>query len=134
MKLENAIVQIPYALNLGIEIGEEFPDGAEFQLAPDERFIGNPVLQAFHGGIICGFMECATSITAMSMSKTETPPRLINQTTSFLGSASIEHPLKVRTELTKGGKRIIGVFAKAFQGQGNTQLVAKCSTIFRVRS
>lgn len=133
MKLDKAIRQIPYALKLGIEVLGEFDDGVEFELAPNERFIGNPMLRAFHGGVICGYMECAMSLTAMSMSNTAVPPRLVNQTTSFLGSASIDQPLKVRTELTKGGKRILGVFAKAYQGHKDAQLVAKCSSIFRVR-
>ena len=134
MKLDKAIQQIPYALKLGIEVSGEFDDGVEFELAPNERFIGNPMLRAFHGGIICGYMECAMSLTAMWLSNTEVPPRLVNQTTSFLGSASIDQPLKVRTELTKGGKRILGVFAKAYQGHPDAQLVAKCSSIFRVRA
>lgn len=134
MNVEKALTQIPYALYLGFELSGVFDDGVEFELAPDERFIGNPMLRAFHGGIICGYMECAMSLTVMSMSNADMPPRLVNQTTSFLGSASIDRPLKVRTELTKGGKRILGVFAKAYQEDDSAKLVAKCSSIFRVRS
>ena len=70
MRIDNAIGQIPYALKLGIKVAGEFDDGVEFELAADERFIGNPMARAYHGGIICGYMECAMSLTAMSMSNT----------------------------------------------------------------
>ena len=132
MNLDDAIAHVPYALHLGIEVTRQLDNGVEFMLTPEERFVGNPMLRAFHGGIISGFMECAMSLTALSMTGIEIKPRLVNQTTSYLGRASIDHPLKVRTELTKGGKRILAVFAKAHQGGDDGQMVAKSSAIFRV--
>lgn len=133
MKLSAVIERIPYAQYLGVSVLEEFSDGALFQLRPEERFIGNPMLRAFHGGIICGVMECAMSLTVMQFNDLANPPRLINQTTSYLGSATMESPLKVRTELTKPGKRILGAYAKAYQ-TSEEPLVAKCSTLFKVQT
>lgn len=133
MKMDTVIERIPYAQYLGISVLEEFSDGALFQLQPEERFIGNPMLRAFHGGIICGLMECALSLTAMRFNDLDDPPRLINQTTSYLGSATMESALNVRTELTKPGKRILGANARAFQAS-EQQLVAKCSTLFKAQS
>jgi len=52
---------IPYAADLGLQLLSISSRGAEFELAPEERFMGNPLLRAFHGGVICGFMECAMS-------------------------------------------------------------------------
>ena len=133
MTFEKAIQEVPYARQLGFEIVEHTEQGAIFELQPDERFIGNPMLRAFHGGVICGLMECAMSLTVMGAANLAEPPRLINQTTSFLGSASADEPVRIRTEMTKPGKRILGAYARAYQ-RSEEVLVAKCSSLFKVRA
>lgn len=133
LSYEEIVANVPYAQQLGFKVVEEGGSGAEFELSPEERFIGNPMLRAFHGGIICGFMECTMSATVQRLVDVSSPVLLINQTTSFLGSANIDTPLRVRTELTKSGKRIIGVSARAYQAS-DTLYVAKCSALFRLAS
>ncbi|MEQ8993687.1 MAG: PaaI family thioesterase [Pseudomonadales bacterium] len=85
----------------------------------------------FHGGVICGFLECAMSETVVRILGHHAPPRLINLTTSFLGSAQVDQPLRVRTEVTKTGRRFVGVYARSYQGSVDL-LVAKASALFRV--
>ena len=127
-----AIIEVvPYALQLGMQVIDSHDDGALFELAPADRFIGNPMLRAFHGGIICSFMECSMAATVMRLTKTQLPPSLITQTTSFLRSASADLPIRVRTEMTKTGMRVCGVSARAFQKEDEAH-VAKCSSLYRV--
>jgi len=131
MNVQKIISEIPYADQLGLKLVESNSQGLVFCLLPEERFIGNPVAEAFHGGVICGFMECSMSLTIMNLLKINKPPPLINQTTSFLGSASIKSPLYVQTEITKPGKRIVGAYARTYQ-DNKELLVAKSSSLFRL--
>ena len=125
-----AIERIPYALHLGVQLESTSAKGATFRIDADERFMGNPILRAFHGGVICGFIECAMSLTIMEEGESFRAPRLITLTTSFLGSASVDKPLRVCTEVTKAGGRIRGVTARSFQASQDV-LVAKASALFR---
>ena len=127
---EEIIGAVPYAKHLGFVVVSSDDAGALFELAPAERFIGNPMLRAFHGGIICSLMEASMAATIMRYADLEAPPALITQTTSFLGSATVDSPLRVRTELTKTGKRILGASARAFQ-DADGAYVAKCSSLYR---
>ena len=126
-----AINSIPYAKQLGIQVHEVLESGFVFRIEPEERFMGNPIIKAYHGGIICGLMDCAMAVTVMCNLGREEPPAIINQTTSYLGSAALHSSIFVRTEITKPGKRIIGASARAYQ-KGEEQLVAKCSSLFRL--
>jgi acyl-coenzyme A thioesterase PaaI-like protein len=130
MKFEDLVKTQPYVEHLGLQLVSNDPSGLTFQLEPEERFIGNPMLRAFHGGIICSALECAMSLTLMLANSLKTPPQLINQTTSFLGSASADKPVVVRAEITKPGRRILAAHARAYQDDADV-LVAKGSVLFR---
>jgi len=130
MNFQELISTQPYIAQLAIKYVEDSNGGNIFYLEPEERFIGNPMLNAIHGGIICGLLESASSLTLMLARETNSPPRLISQTTSFLGSASADKTLFVRTEITKSGKRILAVNARAYQDDAD-KLVAKASILFR---
>ena len=93
--------------------------------------MGNPAIEAFHGGIICGLMDCAMTVTIMCVLEKAEPPSIINQTTSYLGSASLQSPVYVRAEITKPGRRIVGAYARAYQ-DNEVHLVAKCSSLFKL--
>ncbi len=129
-RYEGIINAVPFAQQLGFHVISSEDIGALFELAPADRFIGNPMLRAFHGGIMCSLMECAMVASVMRAAELGSPPGLITQTTSFLGNTTVDLPLRVRTELTKSGKRIVGVSALAFQDANETP-VAKCSTLYR---
>jgi acyl-coenzyme A thioesterase PaaI-like protein len=133
MNINVAISNSPYANQLGLQLIESDSDGFTFCIQPEERFIGNPVIEAFHGGVICGLMESSMSVTLMHVLSLPQPPRIINQTTSFLGSATIQSPIYVRTEMTKPGKRIVGAYARAYQSN-TSQLVAKSSSLFAINT
>ena len=88
----------PYAHQLGLRVIDEENNGFRFELPSDPRFIGNPVISAFHGGIICGAMSSAMMFTVARMNDLETHPELVNQTTSFLSSASAEKNIFFQTD------------------------------------
>ena len=121
----------PYAEQLGLRVVEQNATGLLLELPGQARFVGNPVLSAFHGGVICGAMNCSMMLTLMQLNNLERQPELVNQTTSFLGATSTEQSIFVRTELTKPGKRILGASCRAFQ-KTESQLVAKSSALFKV--
>ena len=130
MKFEDLIKNQPYVQHLGLQLVSNDSSGLMFRLEPEDRFIGNPMLRAFHGGIICSALECAMSLTVMLANSLEKPPQLINQTTSFLGSASADKSIIVQAEITKPGKRILAAHARAYQDDADV-LVAKGSVLFR---
>ncbi|MGK0224459.1 MAG: acyl-CoA thioesterase [Limisphaerales bacterium] len=130
MKFEDLIKSQPYVQHLGLQMVSNDSSGLMFRLEPEDRFIGNPMLRAFHGGILCSALECAMSLTVMLANNLETPPQLINQTTSFLGSASADKSVIVQAEITKQGKRILAAHARAYQDDADV-LVAKGSVLFR---
>lgn len=121
----------PYAHQLGLRVIAEESNGFLFELPRDPRFIGNPVIPAFHGGIICGGMSSAMMFTVANMNGLEKHPELVNQTTSFLGSATAVKSIFFQAELTKPGRRILGAYCRAFQDSEN-QLVAKSSALFKL--
>ncbi len=121
----------PYVLQLGLQVVEQSVMGLLFELPGDERFVGNPMLSAFHGGVICGAMNCSMMLTLMQLNNLNEQPELVNQTTSFLGTTSTEQSIFIRAELTKPGKRILGAYCRAFQ-ESESQLVAKSSALFKV--
>ncbi len=133
MKFEDLIKSQPYVQHLGLQLVSNDSSGLMFRLEPEDRFIGNPMLRAFHGGILCSALECAMSLTAMLANDLETPPQLINQTTSFLGSASADKTVIVQAEITKPGKRILAAHARAYQDDADV-LVAKGTVLFRASS
>lgn len=130
MKFEDLITNQPYVEHLGLQLVSNDSHGLIFRLEAEDRFIGNPMLRAFHGGIICSALECAMSLTVMLSNNLETPPQLINQTTSFLGSASADKSIIVQAEITKPGKRILAAHARAHQDDTDV-LVAKGSVLYR---
>ncbi len=127
MKFEDLTKNQPYVEHLGLQLVSH---DLLFRLEPEDRFIGNPMLRAFHGGIICSALDCAMSLTVMLANNLQAPPQLINQTTSFLGSATADKPINVLAEITKPGKRILAAHARAYQDNPD-MLVAKGSVLYR---
>lgn len=121
----------PYAEQLGLRVVEQNSTGMLLELPAQARFVGNPVLSAFHGGVICGALNCSMLLTLLQLNNLDSQPNLIDQTTSFLGATTTEQSIFVRTEMTKPGKRILGASCRAFQ-KSERHLVAKSSALFKV--
>ena len=130
---EVRIEKIPYALSLGMKC-EITGDQLLFSLPTNERFIGNPMIKAFHGGIINAFLNCSMRLGAMSHENLEEPPRLVSITTTYLRSARIADDLNASIKINKTGKRIISIAAEVWQNSENdaARLVAEASASLKL--
>lgn len=72
-----------------------------------ERFIGNPVLDTYHGGIIASFMETVASLSVLD-DMNAPPAKPINLTVDYLrpGFAST---LTTRATISRKGRRMASV-------------------------
>ena len=62
--LQACLDSIPYAVWLGVTAE---PDGVlRMRLVGDERHLGNPILSAWHGGVLAGSLQVAMSAALMA--------------------------------------------------------------------
>ncbi len=78
-----------------------------------ERFIGNPVMEYFHGGIIASFMEAVAAIS-LSQGPDLQVPKPINVTVDYLRPA-VKVPLLAEAIVKRKGKRMASVRAVCWQ-------------------
>ena len=109
----NALENIPYAKTLGIEIEER---GKErfFRLPYQEHHIGNYMIQAIHGGVLCSFLEIVASLRAKEEIQSDKMPKIINVSYNFLKPALKGNNLYAKAEIIKSGRRILSVSATAY--------------------
>jgi len=116
------VKKIPYAQSCGIVCRDE-GYGIQFTLKADERFIGNPTIRAFHGGVINGLLGCSMRLTTMHAQNLEYPPELISITTTFLRSAKIENDLFSSAKINRTGRRVVSVSADVWQRRDGEELI-----------
>jgi acyl-CoA thioesterase len=116
------VKKIPYAQSHGIVCRDE-GDGIQFILKADERFIGNPMIRTFHGGVINGLLGCSMRLTTMHVQNLECPPELISITTTYLRSAKIENDLISSAKVNRTGRRVVSVSANVWQRRGSDELI-----------
>ena len=73
----------------------------------EERFIGNPVLNTYHGGIIASFMEAVASVSVMDDANSELV-KPINLTVDYL-RPGIAGTLSTRATISRKGRRMASV-------------------------
>ena len=86
---------------------------AEAEMTFDDRLIGNPVMEYYHGGIIASFME-ATAAIAVHPDFADVPVKPINLTVDYL-RPGVKGPLYARAKLTRKGKRMASVSVITWQ-------------------
>ena len=86
---------------------------AEAEITFDDRHIGNPVMEYYHGGIIASFME-ATAAIAVHPDFTDVPAKPINLTVDYL-RPGVKGPLFARANVTRKGKRMASVSVLSWQ-------------------
>lgn len=113
MNLQQRIETIPYAVSLGIMVlnEEEF----SFKIPYQNKFIGNYILQAWHGGVLCSFLEISATLSAMKHSSLEKMPKVINVNYNFFRPALAKKDLFVQNRLVKAGKRILHIEGAVYQ-------------------
>lgn len=107
------IEQSPYALNYGTEIlsAEEY---VECVTQWREIFTGNPLLRAWHGGIVSGVLELTGTLAAIRAANNENCG-LISINTSYLRPTSGDKAMFSRANIVRSGKQIQTINAVAWQ-------------------
>ena len=107
------VSRVPFFRFLNFEIRSLDSLHAEADMTFDERLIGNPVMEYYHGGIIASFME-ATAAIAVHPDFADVPAKPINLTVDYL-RPGVKGPLYARAKLTRKGKRMASVSVITWQ-------------------
>ncbi|MDI1286209.1 MAG: PaaI family thioesterase [Reyranella sp.] len=122
---------IPYARWMKIA-----PENGTGELLTRMRYhddlIGNTFLPAIHGGTLGAMLEMTAIFHLLWETETETVPKIVNITVDYLRSA---RPVDViaRATVTKQGRRMVNVFAEAWQDD-RAKPVATANAHFLVKS
>ena len=107
------VSRVPFFRFLNFEVRSLDSLHAEAEMTFDERLIGNPVMEYYHGGIIASFME-ATAAIAVHPDFADVPAKPINLTVDYL-RPGVKGPLYARAKLTRKGKRMASVSVITWQ-------------------
>ncbi len=123
--LQACLDSIPYAVWLGLTAE---PDSAlRVQLIGEEKHLGNPILNAWHGGVLAGSLQVAMSAALMAANDLDEAPALYELTTRYVGSSPITKPLTIEVNIVKSGRRVGFVQATALAGPGKIVATAQAS-------
>ena len=112
------ISESPFASDLRISCRRT--NGSLLAVLPSRpEFMGNPLLKAFHGGVIGGFLEYAAELALYDAVGRLGGVRLVNLTLDYQRSAKAELDLLARASLVKVGAKLSSVHMTAFQEPGN---------------
>ena len=120
------IERTPYMDFLDVRLVDGGPP-LTVEIGPSTRFIGNPVLGAYHGGVIAGLIECTTSSAIQP--RFGQPIRLVSLTTSYLGRTDATLVLTAVAEVTKSRGKVLAAHCRVYQG--GDRLVAKATAIYQ---
>ena len=94
-------------------------------------FTGNPLLRAWHGGIVSGVLELTGTLAVINSAKTK-ECALLSINTSYLRPAVGDTSLYSRANVVRSGKRIHTISAVAWQ-KSCDEPVALASLTFAVK-
>lgn len=115
---------IPYARLIGVS---RRTDGV-FCLAAKRSNLGNPKMQAVHGGAMAGFMEMSAVLHLLMGMETLRFPKVIDFAIDYLRPAFMVDTF-AECELVREGRKLINVRVLAWQGD-QRQLVASARANF----
>ena len=107
------VSRVPFFRFLNFEVRSLDSLHAETEMTFDDRHIGNPVMEYYHGGIIASFME-ATAAIAVQPDFSDVPAKPINLTVDYL-RPGVKGPLFARANVTRKGKRMASVSVLSWQ-------------------
>ena len=114
VQIVNANVsRVPFFRFLNFEVRSLDSLHAEAEMTFDDRHIGNPIMEYYHGGIIASFME-ATAAIAVQSDIADVPAKPINLTVDYL-RPGVKGPLFARANVTRKGKRMASVSVLSWQ-------------------
>jgi uncharacterized protein (TIGR00369 family) len=104
---QRLVEAVPYARHLGVEA--DLVEGELLLRLPfKEPLVGNPSLQALHGGVLGGFLETAAILTLLWRLDSPVIPKTITNTVDYLRSAR-GLDLQASGEVTRLGRRVASV-------------------------
>lgn len=112
-KLIDFVEETPYARNYGTEIIASEPE-TECATKWQDIFTGNPLLRAWHGGIVSGVLELTGTLAVINSANTK-ECALLSINTSYLRPAVGDTSLYSRANVVRSGKCIHTINAVAWQ-------------------
>ncbi|KQB95631.1 thioesterase [Loktanella sp. 1ANDIMAR09] len=104
--------RVPFFRHLGFSV-TEVNDMQILAIMPfEQRHIGNPMLDTYHGGIIASFMEAIASLTVLG-DLNSPPPKPVNLTVDYL-RPGLPGTLNARASILRRGRRIASVETTAW--------------------
>ena len=113
---------VPYARFLGVQAGLE-GDRLLLHLPFERKLVGNPSLEALHGGVLGAFLETAAILTLLWRQESEVMPRTVTNTVDYLRSARREE-IHASGQVTRLGRRVASVAVTAWGGDEAKPLAA----------
>jgi len=99
--------RVPFFRFLDIKFVEADSTQILAQMPFADRFIGNPVLDTYHGGIIASFMETVASLSVLD-DMNALPAKPINLTVDYL-RPGFAGTLTTRATISRKGRRMASV-------------------------
>ena len=103
----------PYASNYGMQLLCTEPE-VECVTPWQDEFVGNPLIQAWHGGIVTGVLELTGKLQALKVAATQTGP-LLSANVNFLRPTRGGSLVHTQAHLVRSGKQIININVIAWQ-------------------
>lgn len=105
--------ETPYAKNYGTQLVRYEPD-VECLTPWAEHFTGNPLLQAWHGGVVVGVLELTGALQALKVSDNEACP-LLSANINFLRPTKGDTDVHTRAYIVRSGRQILNIDVVAWQ-------------------
>jgi len=121
--------QTPYAKNYGTQLVRYEPD-VECVTPWAEHFTGNPLLQAWHGGVVVGVLELTGALQALQISDNEVSP-LLSANINFLRPTKGDAAVHTRAYVVRSGKQILNIDVVAWQVSPQEPTAAAALTFAR---
>lgn len=118
-RVVQVLAAIPYARHLGACLHQGNGPGIVLCLPFLPRLVGNTDLQAFHGGVVGGFMQITALVTTWVELGETRPPKLVDFSIDFLSSAG-PRDLYARCEFQRVGRRVAAVGIRCWQKDENS--------------
>ncbi|MEP5764259.1 MAG: PaaI family thioesterase [Halieaceae bacterium] len=112
-QLEKFLDESPYAANYGTQLLSAEPD-VECLTPWAGHFTGNPLLQAWHGGVVTGVLELTGTLQALKVVGPEHCP-LLSANVNFLRPTRGDIAVHTRAYLVRSGKQILNIEVVAWQ-------------------
>ena len=107
------LMKMPFFRFLGFTIVDNDEGEVTARMPFAESYIGNPVMNYYHGGIVASVMEAVASVAVWQDLK-KWGPKPINLTADYLRPA-VSETLNVRATILRRGRRMASVEAVSWQ-------------------